>query len=165
MSGPEDSPLGKPPEDYESFYKAARGLMYNTTVDDAFRFTAADSARYGNTGFGNACMVAHKVLKAGQGTRFIQITQGGWDMHTNIYTTLPPLAKLLDHENEFVRKDVKVAMRPIVHRAGRPQADAERKACAQALEKLLEIHPRNPAPRDEESGDAGTLQPDAQLTA
>ena len=104
-----DSPLGKPPEDYESFYKAARGLMYNPVVDQAFRFTAADSARYGSTGFGNACLVSYQVLKAGQGTRFIQITQGGWDMHTNIYTALPPLAKLLDDGLAMLLTDLKNA--------------------------------------------------------
>lgn len=80
-----NSPYGRPMQDMDDFYKAARGLMYNPTVDKAFKFTAADSARYGNTGFGNACLVAKQVLAAQQGTRFIQITVGGWDMHTNIY--------------------------------------------------------------------------------
>ena len=50
---------------------------------------------------------------------------------------LIPLAKLLDLDNEFITKDVKQAMQNIVHHAGRPEADAERKACAEALEKLL----------------------------
>jgi chromosome partitioning protein len=53
----------------------------------------------------------------------------------------------------------------IGRQAPRSAASADVMALAEALEKLLEIHPRNPAPRDEESGDAGTLQPDAQLTA
>ena len=93
-----NSPLGKPAEDYESFYRAARGLMYNPVVNQAFQFSPADSQRYGNTGFGNACLVAGQVLKADQGTRFVQITQGGWDMHQNIYAAnqLPALGKLLD---------------------------------------------------------------------
>src|SRR5262249_7808100 len=48
--------------------------------------------------FGQACIVARKVLEANQGTRFIQITQGGWDMHVNIYqqTNMPNMGKLLD---------------------------------------------------------------------
>jgi uncharacterized protein (DUF1501 family) len=73
-------------------------MMYNSAVNTAFSFTSADSARYGNTGFGNACLVAKQVLAADQGTRYIEITQGGWDMHQNIYQTaqLPSLAKLLD---------------------------------------------------------------------
>ncbi len=79
------SPLGKPMEDMDSFYAAAKGLTYNSTVDTAFRFSTADSARYGTTGFGNACLVAKQVLAANQGTRFIQISYGSWDMHINIY--------------------------------------------------------------------------------
>ncbi len=80
-----NSPMGKPFEDMDRFYLAARGLMYNPVVDRAFRFTTADSQRYGNTAFGNACLVAKQVLDADQGTRFIQITLGGWDMHSDIY--------------------------------------------------------------------------------
>ncbi len=80
-----NSPLGKPVEDLDSFYESARGLMYNPVADQAFRYTAADSARYGNTAFGNACVVAKQVLAADQGTRFIQINLGGWDMHSDIY--------------------------------------------------------------------------------
>lgn len=80
-----NSPFGKPLDDMNDFYNAAKGLMYNPIVDKAFRFSAADSARFGNTGFGNACLVAKQALAANQGTRFIQITVGGWDMHQNIY--------------------------------------------------------------------------------
>ncbi len=94
-----NSPDGKAMDDYNDFYKSAQGLMYNPVVNQAFGFTAADSTRYGNTGFGNACLVALQVLKAQQGTRFIQITSSdGWDMHTNIYAAnnLPAKGKLLD---------------------------------------------------------------------
>src|SRR5213078_3143927 len=71
--------------DMNDFYQAARGLMYNPVVTTAFQFSTTDSLRYGNTGFGNACLVAKQVLAANQGTRFIQITVGGWDMHSDIY--------------------------------------------------------------------------------
>ncbi len=80
-----NSPLGSPLNDMENFYQSARGLMYNPAVDKAFRFVTADSQRYGTTAFGNACLVAHQVLLANQGTRYIEITLGGWDMHTDIY--------------------------------------------------------------------------------
>jgi hypothetical protein len=105
------SPLGKPAEDYDNFYKAAKGLMYNPVVDQSFKFTAAESMRYGNTGFGNACLVAKKVLEANQGTRFIQITQGGWDMHSNIYAAnqLPNLGKLLDDGYAALLTDLKAS--------------------------------------------------------
>ncbi len=94
----QNSPYGKPVEDYDKFYQAAQGMMYNPVVSKAFQYTAAESARYGGTGFGNSLLVAKQVLSADQGTRFVQVTQGGWDMHQNIYqqTQLPNMAKLLD---------------------------------------------------------------------
>ena len=57
--------------------------MYNPVVNNAFGYTTAESQRYGNTALGNACLVAAQVLRADQGTRFIQITSNdGWDMHS-----------------------------------------------------------------------------------
>lgn len=80
-----NSPLGKPAEDMDGFYNAASGLMYNPAVQNVFTFSAADSQRYGNTAFGNSLLVAKQALTANQGTRFVQVTVGGWDMHVNIY--------------------------------------------------------------------------------
>ena len=79
------SPYGTRFEDYDAFYAAAKGLMYNPAVSAAFAVIAADSQRYGNTPFGNACLVAKQMLAANQGTRFIQIDFGSWDMHGDIY--------------------------------------------------------------------------------
>ncbi len=94
----EDSPYGTPLDDYDQFYTAANGMMYNTMVTNAFKYSAADSVAYGNTSFGNSCVLARQVLAANQGTRYIEITLGGWDMHVNIYAQnqLPTLAKTLD---------------------------------------------------------------------
>ena len=80
------SPLGTPVSDYEDFYESAKGLMYNSVVDKAFKFSADDAARYGKTAFGASCLVAKQVLAANQGTRYVQITFGSWDMHQNIYS-------------------------------------------------------------------------------
>lgn len=85
-----NSPLGQPVEDYDSFYTAANNMMYNSVVEKAFSDPAADSTRYGSTTFGNACLVAKQVLAANQGTRFIQITLGSWDMHIDIYGAQNP---------------------------------------------------------------------------
>jgi hypothetical protein len=107
-----DSPYGKPLEDYDDFYKSAQGLMYNPVVNSAFQFTAAESAGYGSSALGNACLVASKVLKANQGTRFIQITSNeGWDMHQNIYAAnqLPAKAKVLDGAVSGLLNDLKAA--------------------------------------------------------
>ncbi|MBZ5728832.1 MAG: DUF1501 domain-containing protein [Acidobacteriia bacterium] len=104
------SPDGQPMSDYNDFYAAAQGLMYNPVVNQAFAFAAADSTRYGSTGLGNACLVATQVLKAQQGTRFIQITSAdGWDMHSNIYAAgqLPAKSKILDNAVSALVGDLK----------------------------------------------------------
>ncbi|HUI54179.1 MAG TPA: DUF1501 domain-containing protein [Bryobacteraceae bacterium] len=105
-----DSPYGTPLDDYNDFYAAAQGLMYNPVVNQAFSFTTSDSARYGSTSTGNACLVASQVLKSNQGTRFIQITSNdGWDMHVNIYSAnnLPAKGKLLDTAVAALISDLK----------------------------------------------------------
>ena len=90
---------GQPMADYDQFYSAAKGMMYNPVVTSAFKYSAADSARYGSTSFGNACLLAKQVVAANQGTRYVEITVGGWDMHQNIYAAnqLPQLAGQLDN--------------------------------------------------------------------
>ncbi len=85
-----NSPLGQTVTDYDEFYTAANQMMYNSVVSKAFSYSASDSVRYGSSGFGNACLVAKQVLAANQGTRFIQITLGSWDMHIDIYGTANP---------------------------------------------------------------------------
>jgi hypothetical protein len=80
-----NSPYGTPLQDYDAFYSAAQGMMYNPAVQSAFGFTAADSQRYGSSAFGNACLVAKQILAANQGTRYVEITFGSWDMHSDIY--------------------------------------------------------------------------------
>lgn len=109
-----NSPYSRAFEDYDAFYKAAKGLMYNETVNKAFSYSDADSARYGGTAFGNACLVAKQALAANQGTRYVQINFGNWDMHTDIYGTANPngenlltLGKSLDDAFAELIKDLK----------------------------------------------------------
>ena len=55
-------------------------------------------------------LVASQVLKANQGTRFIQITSNdGWDMHQNIYAAnnLPAKAKIIDDGLSALINDLK----------------------------------------------------------
>ena len=80
-----NSPYGKALDDFADFDTSAKSLMYNHDVSAAFNYAAADSARYGSTSFGNACLLASKIMAANLGTRYIQISLGGWDMHTAIY--------------------------------------------------------------------------------
>lgn len=78
-------PRGAAYNEMAAFNLSARRLMYNTDVNNVFTFDAATRTRYGATNFGNACIVARNMLQSNVGTRFIQITLGGWDNHSNIY--------------------------------------------------------------------------------
>jgi uncharacterized protein (DUF1501 family) len=89
-------------------------MMYNNAVSAAFNFAAADSQRYGSSPFGNACLVAKQILAANQGTRFVQITYGSWDMHSGIYDTasaqsLFGMAPALDNGVAALLSDLKAS--------------------------------------------------------
>jgi hypothetical protein len=80
-----DSPLGQPVVDMDNLYSLGTGLMYDSQVQSVFTYSSADSVRYGSSSFGNALVIAKQALAANLGTRFIQVTIGGWDMHVDIY--------------------------------------------------------------------------------
>lgn len=89
LRGP-DSPLGDKAAGMGSFYESAQGLMYNPVVEDAFSVSEADASRYGDSGIGNACLLASQIVKADIGAKFIQCTQGSWDHHQDIYLPNAP---------------------------------------------------------------------------
>jgi hypothetical protein len=93
------APYGTKAEEMADFYSSARQLMYDPTVSNAFRFSTPDQVKYGNSAFGNACLTARNVLWSDLGTRYVQITLGGWDNHQNIYAPnggIYPSARQLD---------------------------------------------------------------------
>jgi len=93
------SPYGTVVDEMSDFYSSARNMMYDTAVGNAFRFPTTDQQKYGNSSFGNACVTARNVLASQLGTRYIQITLGGWDNHQNIYAPnsgIYPSARQLD---------------------------------------------------------------------
>jgi hypothetical protein len=93
------SPYGTKVEEMADFYSSARNIMYDPVTTNAFRFAASDQTKYGNNAFGNACLTARNVLWSNIGTRYVQITLGGWDNHQNIYATnagIYPSARQLD---------------------------------------------------------------------
>ncbi len=78
-------PLGKDASDAVNFYDQAKILIDTPSVNSLFSYSAADAQRYGSSPFGNACLVAKQVLAGGRGARFLMVSVGGWDMHSNIY--------------------------------------------------------------------------------
>ena len=85
LRGP-GSPLGSQLDEMADFYTSARAMMYDDTVSAAFSFSSTDHQRYGSSTFGDACLTTFNVLSANLGVRYVQITLGGWDNHTSIYT-------------------------------------------------------------------------------
>ncbi len=69
-----------------SYNLSARRLMYNSDVDQVFTFSADERNQYGNSTFGSACLAARNLVRSDLGTRFVQISIGGWDNHAGIYT-------------------------------------------------------------------------------
>jgi hypothetical protein len=78
-------PLGKDAADAVNFYAQAKVLVDTPAVNDLFKFSASDAQRYGGSSFGNGCLVAKQLLAGTRGARFVMVTVGGWDMHSNIY--------------------------------------------------------------------------------
>ncbi len=63
-----NSPLGKAADDMNGFYNSAQSMMYNPAVQSVFTYSAADSARYGSSSFGNAtpdCQAGVESLEHG----------------------------------------------------------------------------------------------------
>jgi hypothetical protein len=77
--------LGKNASDMEAFYVQANRLVGSPDANVIFSFSPDEHTRYGATAFGDSCVVARNLVAANRGTRFVQITLGGWDHHTNIY--------------------------------------------------------------------------------
>ena len=89
-------PWGKPLADYNDYFVAAKGLMYNETVTPIFQYGDAERALYGGTVFGDSMLVARNLVAANLGTKFVHVTFTGWDMHQNIYSTAAGAASLIN---------------------------------------------------------------------
>ncbi|HEX7832769.1 MAG TPA: DUF1501 domain-containing protein [Thermoanaerobaculia bacterium] len=77
--------LGKPSLDMNDFYDQAKTLMEAPGVNALFTYDDAEHARYGSTTFGDSLVVARNLVASNKGTRFVQVTLGGWDHHSDIY--------------------------------------------------------------------------------
>ena len=85
-----EAPNGAAVTDYHNFYTLGSGMMYDPDSQEAFTVTEEELARYGDNSTGRGCAIAVKTLAKNRGTRMIQITQGGWDHHYDIYDPTQP---------------------------------------------------------------------------
>jgi len=93
---------------FNKTYQSSMGTAHQTTVNrtvslihdqgtrafDMTQETAATKARYGNTRFGDGCLLARRLLEAG--VTFVEVTLGGWDTHTNNFARVQQLSSQVD---------------------------------------------------------------------
>jgi hypothetical protein len=76
-------------EGMDQFYQKAVSMLASETLRRAFdlgRETASTRDLYGRHGFGQACLLARRLVEAG--VRFVGIDFGGWDTHQNNFRDL-----------------------------------------------------------------------------
>jgi hypothetical protein len=73
------------------FYKAAKQMTFDASIETVFRFSSAEEARYGATDFGRAAIVARNAVRQNNGTVFVALNNGYWDLHQRMWdrTYLP----------------------------------------------------------------------------
>jgi hypothetical protein len=82
-----DGALGKNAADMGGFYDQAKVLIDSPDVNKLFSFTPAEHLKYGSTSFGDSLLIAKNLVGSRRGTRFVQVSMGGWDHHASIYAT------------------------------------------------------------------------------
>jgi uncharacterized protein (DUF1501 family) len=74
----------------DKFYESAYSLVTSPTAKKAFDLTQEPEnlrEAYGRKSkFGQSCLLARRLIESG--VRFVTVTQGGWDTHTNNFNTL-----------------------------------------------------------------------------
>jgi hypothetical protein len=70
-------------------YKTALNMITAPETKGAFDLTKEDAKvreAYGKNKFGQSCLLARRLIEAG--VRFVTVTDGGWDTHTNNFKSL-----------------------------------------------------------------------------
>jgi uncharacterized protein (DUF1501 family) len=55
--------------------------------------------------FGAGCLLARRLVE--RGTRFVEVTLGGWDTHLDAFKALPPLLEALDRSGSALFRDLR----------------------------------------------------------
>ncbi len=116
-----------PPNDvvaaYAGYYGRAKQMMYNTAVDNTFKFSVEEENRYGSNNLGRALLVARNAIVGKMGVAFISVTHSGWDTHvgqfdraqtSNIYTLTSDLDRAVSNLVDDLRASGDLASTLIV---------------------------------------------------
>ncbi|MBI3469286.1 MAG: DUF1501 domain-containing protein [Planctomycetes bacterium] len=85
----------------DEHYKTALNMITAKETKEAFEIDREDEKlrdRYGRTRFGQSLLLARRLIEGG--VRFVTVTDGGWDSHQNLFTSLkdrlvPPVDQAL----------------------------------------------------------------------
>lgn len=91
---------------YTQFYDETLKFLRSEDlkVFDLDEEQAAVRDRYGRTRFGQGCLLAKRLVSSG--VRFVEVTQGGWDTHTENFEDVPDLAGTLDRGASMLLQDL-----------------------------------------------------------
>ncbi len=92
---------------YNEFYQQATGLLSSDELK-VFDLKEEDQKKvrdiYGMDRFGQGCLLARRLVE--KNVRFVEVTFGGWDMHTDIYDRLSGRLGILDQAMTALLKDL-----------------------------------------------------------
>lgn len=83
-------------KNYTQFYEKTVAIMSSTDLE-AFKLDDEPEAlrdKYGRNNFGQGCLLARRLVE--KGIRYIEVANGGWDMHNNIEEGLEEKGAELD---------------------------------------------------------------------
>lgn len=72
-------------QEFDAYYQGAYAMMKAPALAEILKVPGFDHTRYGNSQLGDACVLARNLFRANAGTRFVGLSQPGWDMHAKIY--------------------------------------------------------------------------------
>ncbi len=70
----------------DSFYDQAFSILLSDKARTAFDLSKEKANDYGHHELGRSCLLARRLIEAG--TRFVTVTDNGWDTHDNIFKRL-----------------------------------------------------------------------------
>lgn len=81
---------------YTDLYREAIRLMRSEelTVFDVNQEPENVRKAYGDNGFGMGCLLARRLVQ--RGVKFVEVAYGGWDMHTDLFRSMPGRAQTFD---------------------------------------------------------------------
>jgi uncharacterized protein (DUF1501 family) len=94
-------------QDHKTTYERAVTLMKSKEARafDLSREPSSSKAAYGNSKFGESCLLARRLIEVG--VNFVEVTLGGWDTHQDNFDRVKNLSHQVDPALSGLVKDLK----------------------------------------------------------